>query len=342
MKYFERIRDPVHDLISFNSSIDDDQLIFELLGLPTLQRLRRIKQLGFSDFVYPGATHSRFSHVLGAMQMARRMLDVFQKNRVITGLSDIDRRATLAAALLHDVGHGPYSHVFEEIAEELGHTKSHEMYTLELIDSEEVKSVLEKFGVFEATRRFFSKEPGDHIANTIISSQLDCDRIDFLCRDRYHCGVRSAQIDLAWLFDSLSIQSVLVDDRSDASQYAFVFEGKGLTVAEQFVIAYMEMYKNVYFHKTTRGVQHLVKEIIRISYRDYRDHPSIKENRLLSYLDGNKDLEFYKRLDDGTVLSLIHACSDSSVGRARDFSNRFLNRHLLKMFGTSKYGSRSG
>src|SRR6516164_8469016 len=118
MKDEERIRCPVHDLISFKKQRSEDVVLWKLLQTPALQRLRRIKQLGFSEFVYPGATHSRFSHVLGAMQMARRMLDVFERNNIFANKRDHrhQRRATLAAALLHDVGHGPYSHVFEEVA----------------------------------------------------------------------------------------------------------------------------------------------------------------------------------------------------------------------------------
>ena len=136
MKEEERIRCPVHDLISFKKSSNEDVLLWGLLQTPAVQRLRRIKQLGFSEFVYPGATHSRISHVLGAMQMARRMLDVFEKNDVFQDVKNLphERTATLAAALLHDIGHGPYSHVFEEICDALSLEKSHETYTLEPVN----------------------------------------------------------------------------------------------------------------------------------------------------------------------------------------------------------------
>src|SRR6516225_5324119 len=108
MKDEERIRCPVHDLISFKKQRSEDVVLWKLLQTPALQRLRRIKQLGFSEFVYPGATHTRLSHVLGAMQMARRMLDVLQRNNAFGEVENFEpqRSATLAAALLHDVGHG--------------------------------------------------------------------------------------------------------------------------------------------------------------------------------------------------------------------------------------------
>src|SRR5262249_46568509 len=153
-----------------------------------------------------------------------------------------EKAATLAAALLHDIGHGPYSHVFEELCEELGIEKNHETYTRELIDQPEIRSLLDKFEVFESTRRFFVEEPGYSVFNAVISSQMDCDRLDFLCRDRHHTGIRSAAIDLAWLFDSLRIQNVPIDDSGDVSEFSFVFAEKGLAVAEEFVIAYMKMY----------------------------------------------------------------------------------------------------
>src|SRR5262245_44422644 len=111
----QRIRDPIYNLVKFSINDRYDHALWTLLQVPAVQRLRRIKQLGFSEFVYPGATHTRFSHVLGAMQMARQMLEVFERNRALPQDGDHKkmRAATLAAVLLHDVGHGPYSHVFE-------------------------------------------------------------------------------------------------------------------------------------------------------------------------------------------------------------------------------------
>ena len=118
-----RIRDPIHDLIVFPDDLEGDTL-WQLLETEPVQRLRRIKQLGFSEFVYPGASHKRLSHSLGAMQMARRMLESFSKRNVIADFDKATheswRLATLAAALIHDIGHGPYSHVFEELSEQQG------------------------------------------------------------------------------------------------------------------------------------------------------------------------------------------------------------------------------
>jgi len=334
MRDEERIRCPVHDLISFKKSDEEDVLLWRLIQTEAVQRLRRIKQLGFSEFVYPGATHTRFSHVLGAMQMARRMLDVFQKNNAFEPVEDLptERRATLAAALLHDIGHGPYSHVFEEVSEILKLERKHEAYTLELIDTPDIKSILNDYGVFDKTKRFFNKEPGYKVFNAIISSQLDCDRLDFLCRDRHHTGIRSAAIDLAWLFDSLRIESVALDDEAIASEYSFVLSEKGLAVAEEFVIAYMKMYHTVYFHKTTRGVQHLVKDMLLEVLSHHPDKPEIIGLPITKFFREKGPLPIYLSLDDSSILAVVHIAAENNWGEASNLAQRFLKREPYKCF----------
>ena len=332
MKEEERIRCPVHDLISFKSQRPEDVVLWNLLQTPAVQRLRRIKQLGFSEFVYPGATHTRLSHVLGAMQMARRMLDVLQRNNAFGEVAELDRQrsATLAAALLHDVGHGPYSHVFEEVCEALGVEKKHEAYTLEFIDAAPIKPLLEQAGIFEETRRFFTEEPGYGVFNSIISSQLDCDRLDFLVRDRHHSGIRAANIDLAWLFDSLLIEKVLNDDGDSA--YSFVFSQKGLAVAEEFVLAYIKMYQSVYFHKTTRGVQHLVRDMLVEIILKHHDKPQLKDLPLIKFFKQDQALARYQSLDDSSVLTVAHLAADADWGLASNLAKRYLERDTYKCF----------
>lgn len=332
MKEEERIRCPVHDLISFKRQRSEDVVLWDLLQSPAVQRLRRIKQLGFSEFVYPGAAHTRLSHVLGAMQMARRMLDVLERNRAFGDVPDFDRQrsATLAAALLHDVGHGPYSHVFEEVCEAVGIEKQHEAYTLDFIDAVPIKPLLEKAGIYEQTRRFFTEEPGYGVFNSIISSQLDCDRLDFLVRDRHHSGIRAANIDLAWLFDSLQIEKV-VNDEGDSS-YSFVFSRKGLAVAEEFVLAYIKMYQSVYFHKTTRGVQHLVRDMLLEIIQKHHHEPQLKDLPLIKFFTQDQDIKRYQSLDDSSVLSVAHLAADADWGLASSLARRFLGRDTYKCF----------
>lgn len=268
------------------------------------------------------------------MQMARRMLDVFERNDAYEKVGDLlrEKTATLAAALLHDVGHGPYSHVFEELCDDLGIAKTHETYTRELIEIPPVGDLLKKFGVFNETRRFFIKEPGYSVFNAIISSQLDCDRLDFLCRDRHHTGIRSAAIDLAWLFDSLRIEKVPIDDEGEVSEYSFVFTAKGLAVAEEFVIAYMKMYHNVYFHKTTRGIQHLVKDFLRFILEERRDETSLRNLPMIRFFRNGGDLSDYAALDDSAILFVAHIAADSDWGLATDLARRFFCRDTYKCF----------
>lgn len=327
----QRIRDPIHNLISFTG--DEDRPLCRLIETRPVQRLRRIKQLGFSEFVYPGATHTRFSHVLGAMQMARRMLTAFERSRAIQiGSTDheLKRRATIAAALLHDVGHGPYSHVFEELCGDFGVEKEHEAWTLEIIESPEISSILNEADLFEEVKCFFASEKLYTPYSAIISSQMDCDRLDFLCRDRYFCGLRSSFIDLEWLFDSLMIESVVVDPKNIIEKYSFVVHPKGLRVVEEFVIAYMKMYNDVYFHKTTRGVQHMVAKIIKLALTEAGE--TFRQHAIARFLleESSRTLDIYLNLDDSSITSLIHEIAQKNVGDASILAQRYLDRDLFK------------
>jgi len=339
----QRIRDPIHNLIAFSAKSADDQALWELLQTSPIQRLRRIKQLGFSEFVYPGATHSRFSHVLGAMHMARRMLDVFERNSVFPKREHLLlRRATLAAALLHDVGHGPYSHVFEEVTAGLGQQQSHESYTEQIIEETNIRSILRKHGIFDETKRFFASEAGSDPYTRIISSQLDCDRLDFLVRDRYYAGLRSATIDLAWLFDSLRIEEVPIDPIRQLKAYSFVVLPKGISVVEEFVLAYMKMYQNVYFHKTTRAVQYMVADIISMAVsKDLRSNKKIKVHPIVRYLSDKRQrtLDNYLCLDDSSVISLLRDLADQKLGDVSVLARRYFARDTYKCMELPTYSS---
>jgi HD superfamily phosphohydrolase len=153
-----RIRDPVHDLIPFDTS-KFEQMAWKLLELPEFQRLRRIKQLGFSELVFPGATHSRFAHSVGVFHTARQLAQCI-KNQVGENYNEERAQVAMAAALVHDVGHGPFSHAFEAAAASFSQKKDHEDWTAEIVTgSTGVKRVLESF------RKGFSKE----VANVIVA-----------------------------------------------------------------------------------------------------------------------------------------------------------------------------
>ena len=338
-----RIRDPIHDLIVFPDDREGNTL-WSLLETEPVQRLRRIKQLGFSEFVYPGASHKRLSHSLGAMQMARRMLQSFEKRNAIEDF-DAERHAawslaTLSAALVHDIGHGPYSHVFEELSEMQGAKVGHEEYTRLLIENTKISEILADAGVLEETMYFFTKEKQSNPYGSIISSQMDCDRLDFLARDRYFTGIRSSVIDLEWLFDSLSVEKVYTDVIGDAFEYSIVVNKKGKRVIEEFVNSYTKMYKDVYFHKTTRSMQHLATFCFKKALEEL-DEKEIASDRMLSVFsklgDGPIDVEKYLTLDDATFTNAIGFIRELGKGESAEFATRYLERKPLKCLDASSF-----
>lgn len=335
----QRIRDPVHDLIKFSKTDPDDKVLWDLLQTFPLQRLRRIKQLGFSDFVYPGASHSRLSHSIGAMQMARRMLAVLERNNQINPRSRdhrVWRRATVCAALLHDVGHGPFSHVFEEISDECGISEQHVAYTLRIIQETEVKRILRAAGVFKETLSFFQQEAGGSAYSSIISSQLDADRLDFLMRDRHFTGVRSVSIDMEWLLDSLRIKKIPAEvGQATLREFTFVLHPKGRTVVEEFLSTYAIMYSNIYFHKTTRAVQRMVQDALgRVLTTPKLRKKLPKDDPIRKYFEGapRPSLGDYLALDDTSVLNTLGIISRGDFGESTTIAKRVFIRDLYKCF----------
>jgi len=252
------VRDPVHDIIPFEDT-PCDRLLFRLIETAEFQRLRRIKQLGMSELVFPGANHSRFAHSLGVMNMARRFLVTLERE---TGspLPEDQKTAILAASLLHDVGHGPFSHTFEKVTNE-----SHEARTLEVIadTSTDVNKRLREHQkqLPETLAAFFDEDLEEdrrdavlpaHLTR-VVSSQLDADRFDYLLRDSYATGTRYGQFDANWLLLHLHL-----DERN-----RFYLSHKGLAAAEAYVFARHHMYRTVYFHKTTRAAEVMLRLLLR-------------------------------------------------------------------------------
>ncbi len=333
----QRIRDPIHDLIKFSAQDKYDCLLWRLVQSRPLQRLRRIKQLGFSEFVYPGATHSRFSHSLGALQMARRMFEAFERNAMFTRNQEhtIERAATLAAVLLHDVGHGPYSHVFEEISEHMHIDMPHESYTRAMIGGAEIGGILKEYDLHELVLQFFEKEVRNSPYTAIVSSQLDADRLDFLTRDRYSTGIKVGQIDHEWLFDSLRIEDVAFGVDPGESKMNFVVQQKGLRVVEDYISAYLKLYETVYFHKTTRGIQFLVEEATKAALDNIA---AVRESGINSplleyfFVPPEQQLEHYLGLDDSDVVTLLKQLAARNLGDASKFAERFLAREPFRCF----------
>lgn len=337
-RFRQRVRDPIHGLIVFENEID--KIAWELIETPEFQRLRRIKQLGFSEFTFPGATHSRFAHSIGVYHNARKLMRVIQKRE---GNSFKPERANeiLIAALLHDLGHGPFSHAFEEVQKSLNDgqlDEDHEAFTAKIIQNENgnIAKILqrEKIDSGRIAALFKMEEPED-VYHAVISSSFDADRLDFLVRDRYMTGTGSGAIDEEWLIDNLKEHKVplLQDDDEDSEMIpTFVFKHKGRQAAEDFLLSRYRLYKEVYLHKTTRGFEAMLKAILtEVAKGDFLfEHNEFAQiNPVIQFLRGTKDINTYLRMDDSSVWFLLRYLADHKHGHVSKLSKRLLDRDHL-------------
>ena len=240
------IRDPVHDVIAFRLERPAEALLFRLINTAEFQRLRRIRQLGFAALTYPGADHSRYSHSLGVMETARKMLGQLRQSIPIDPGNET---VCLVACLLHDLGHGPFSHVFERVSE-----IDHELLTRRIIQDAdtEVHQVLIQFDPVlpERISSFLSGPAERTFYCDILSSQLDADRLDYLLRDNLMTGSRYGDYDLGWLLHALT---------TDEQGTRLAVAAKGVSAVEVYLQARYHMYRNVYFHKVVRSAEGMVK-----------------------------------------------------------------------------------
>src|SRR5438046_8990934 len=228
--------------------------MIRLIDTPEFQRLRRIKQLGLGLYTYQGAEHSRFTHSLGAFHLMSRVLDRLNEKHLI---NDQDHAATRAAALLHDVGHGSFSHVMEKV---LG--LHHEKWTVEVVLSEVTE-------IGQLLRSYSSDLPAKVAAiiegkfqpaalAQLVSSQLDVDRMDYLLRDSLMTGAKYGIYDLEWIIHALAI-----DEEGDRIYVA----ARGLYAVEEYLQARYYMFRQVYFHRTLRSAEAVLRSIIRRALR---------------------------------------------------------------------------
>lgn len=258
----QRIRDPVHNLIEFGSD-ELEHTLWSIIQTRPFQRLRRIRQLGFSEFVFPGATHTRFSHSVGVFHTARQLLAAIKRFSEAHGVQFKDSATpkVLVAALVHDVGHGMFSHAFEEIGRQLDLPMAHHEYVSDLlIKDSEIANLLKKIssGLPEDVATIVKSEPSSFY-HAIVNSQFDADRLDYMQRDRLMTGVQSSGIDATWLMANLEIETISIgtDDAKVGSVETLVLGPKAFHAAESYVLSLFQLYPNVYFHKTTRGAEKL-------------------------------------------------------------------------------------
>jgi uncharacterized protein len=351
MHMIKRIRDPIHGLITFDLSEEVDKAAWRLINTSEFQRLRRVKQLGVSEFTFPGATHTRLSHSIGVFHLARRLMEVAERYVPPDMLSQSRKRTALLASLLHDLGHGPFSHAFEN-AEKVRLPKEtyfdHEDWTVKLIQRSDgnIRRILkEEFGGDGAIADDIAKMlKGDKpdLYSSVVSSSFDADRLDYLQRDRLMTGSGAGAIDLDWLLDNLRVVDVRVssaeslDDSGGDTEQVFAFEEKALQAAESFILARFHLYSQVYLHKTTRGIEKMLtafllafsEEAAKGAKADLavpKDHPL-----RAYYTKQTPDVKRYFALDDAVVWSALEVSAVKGKGAIRDFAERICSRKIMK------------
>jgi uncharacterized protein len=350
----QRIRDPIHNIIVFDDDGIVDEAVWELLQQPDVQRLRRIKQLGVSEFVFPSASHTRFAHSVGVFHNARRLVRLLRREillqRVLGEFNEERAIVALFAALLHDIGHGPFSHAFEEarkaLATERGENTSvkakirkHEAFTADMIEDEAggIISVLDQAHIKakDVADMIRAETPTD-MYHSVVSSSFDADRLDYLLRDRYMTGTGAGAIDIEWLVDNVRVAEIDfsppdADGGDPIFEHSFCLGYKARDAAEDFLLARYRLYTNVYFHKTTRGIEQLVSAFFRFSARELttgnRITGLVDDHPLVSFFLPNGDnLANYRALDDTVVWGAIHAVARAGIGPAKNIASRILNR----------------
>ena len=246
--HFEILRDPVWN------NIRVDELTLELVDTEVFQRLRYVRQLGWTYLVYPGATHSRFEHALGTHHLSRRTLALLCEAEEATSINEDEQAIVRSAALLHDVGHYPFSHALEEIG-----ALHHEDVARPLITQGAIASLLSSRLGDDAPARVFDLIRGQSKSalQGLISGSLDLDKIEYLKRDAFMCGVPYGEIDVDRLTNSL----VLVDDPATGSSAIGVQE-KALSALESLLFAKYQMYRNVYWHHAVRSATAMYKRLV--------------------------------------------------------------------------------
>lgn len=326
------LRDPVHGLVAFES--EEDAIVTRVLESPEVQRLRRIRQLGLTSFAFPGAEHTRFSHALGAAHVMQRFV---ARLRRIDGDLPFWQRVTserardvIVAALLHDLGHGPLSHLFEDA---VPNAPKHEWWTRRILldPSTAVHRCLSQDDA-NLPARVADLVEGKHelpyLAHAV-SGVFDVDRCDYLLRDAHFTGVTYGAFDLDWLLRSLRFDVAGAEDAP-----GLAIDGmKGVTAIESFLLARLFMFQQVYFHKSTRAAEWMIRAIVRRAVTLLRDGARLPARlpTLESVAAGVEPmLGDYLELDDGILLGAMHAWEDSTDRTLADLCRRLRARSLFK------------
>ena len=310
------INDPLHGFVTLPSA-----LVYDVVQHPYFQRLRRIRQLGMSEWVYPGATHTRFHHALGAMNLMVKALDTLRgKGGEIT---DEEKEAAILGILMHDIGHGPYSHTLEYT---LAQGVNHEDISIMLMERMNIE-----FGgalrlAIDIFRGDYHKKPFLH---QLISGELDMDRLDYLMRDSFYTGVSEGIVGVDRLIHMLNVK--------DGD---LVVEEKGIYSVEKFLVARRLMYWQVYLHKTVIAADALLVSILQRAREMAKTGSTLGSyHPLMHFLfkdvnpdDFNEeDLDLFVLLDDIDIMSAIKEWQFHEDPILSEMSRRLLRRHLPKI-----------
>ena len=312
------LKDPVHSYIHINYEV-----VWNCLDSKEFQRLRRIRQLGGDFQVYPTAEHSRFSHSLGVYEIVRRMVTEIKSLSV--ELSEYDKICVMLAGLLHDVGHGPFSHAFEHIT-----NHSHEDYTAKIILGEtELNQVLTEVSprLPENIVSIIEHNHPNDILNQIISGQLDADRMDYLLRDSYFSATSYGQFDLERILRTMRVRKI------DENKKALVVKYTGIHSVEDYIMARYQMYWQVYYHPVARSYEAVFIQLfnrLKDIFKDNKEYFSDMKV-LIPFLEKNVvSVEEYFKLDENSLLYCCSLIQDKDDEIAADLARRLQNRRLFE------------
>jgi len=308
-------RDPVHTYIHV-----DHQVIYDLINTKEFQRLRRIKQLGTSGYTFHGGEHSRFSHCLGAYEIARRITKIFDEKYLQTW-DNHESLLVMVTALLHDVGHGAYSHSFERLFD-----TDHEEITRQIITSPET----EINRVLTQVSPDFPEKVASVINHTypnkqvvqLISSQIDVDRMDYLLRDSFYTGASYGQFDLTRILRVIR-----------PVENGIAFQRNGMHAVEDYVVSRYQMYMQVYFHPASQAMEVLLQNLLKRAkflYEDQKDFFKLTSPNLLPFFEKRFSLQDYLALDDGVMNTYFQSWMTSPDTILSDLAQRYVNRKVFK------------
>lgn len=311
------INDPLYGFISLQGGI-----ILNLIEHPYFQRLRRISQLGLTSLVYPGALHTRFHHAIGAMHLMQKAINVLRSKG--HEISNEEAEGAKIAILLHDIGHGPYSHSLEHsIVDNISHEELSLFYMHKLNN--------EFNGKLDLAIQIFKDEYSKSYLHQLVSSQLDMDRMDYLNRDSFYSGVQEGVVGAERIINMLDV----VNDK-------LVVESKGIYSVEKFLIARRLMYWQVYFHKTVVSAEQMLIKVLQRAKELSQNNIDLFGTSSLQHLLNNnftiedfksnpKVFEAFTELDDYDIMASIKEWQNHSDNILASLSNKIVKRELFKV-----------